>query len=278
MGQVSNASSESAATQVGRPSAGLGRDVDLLRALASPEARRAGGLGVNRLAEITGREKSQVSRALRALASVGFVARDPETRRYAIGWQLIALTAGSPEMHMLEEARGPMDDLLSELDESVHLCVLYGTDVMTLITQFPHGRRAPGLTAPVVPAYQTSAGRVLLSDHSEAQLAAKFAGTDFSIAGPTARVRNVADLADTIRDVRETGYATVDEELRSGVVGASAPVRDHTGQVRAALNVSAQKSRVTDLDTMGRTTARAARRLSHALGWVDSPLDALGLS
>ncbi|SEE17682.1 IclR family transcriptional regulator [Ruania alba] len=255
-------------------SGGLRRDVDLLRALASPEARRAGGLGVSRLAEITGREKSQVSRALRALATVGLVARDPENRRYQIGWQLFALTAGSEEMHMLEEARGPMDDLLTQIDESVHLCVLHGTDVMTLVTQFPHGRRAPGLTAPVVPAHRTSAGRVLCSDHTEKQLALRFADVDLASEHRISRVHSMSDLSAEVARIRQQGYATVDEEWEIGLVGASAPVRNGTGHVVAALNVSARKERVADLDALGRTTARAATALSHALGWAARPYGA----
>lgn len=252
-------------------SGGLARDLDLLRALASPEARRLGGVGVSRLAEITQREKSQVSRALRALAAAGLVARDPESRRYQIGWQLVALTAGSQEMHMLEEARRPMDALLTEVNESVHLCVLYGTEVMTLVTQFPRGRRAPGLTAPVVPAHRTSAGRVLLGDHTRKQLDQRFAGVDVTT-GPAGRVNSLDELAAEVAQARAVGYATVDEELEHDLVGASAPVRDDTGKIVAALNVSARKERLTDLDAVGRATARAAQDLSQAVGWAEPAL------
>lgn len=248
-------------------SGGLTRDLALLRALASPEARQVEGLGVSRLAAITGREKSQVSRALRALASAGLVARDPETRRYQVGWQLVALTAGSPEMHMLEEARRPMAALLSEIGESVHLCVLHGTEVMTLITQSPRGRRAPGLTAPAVPAYLTSAGRSLLSDRTEHQLSLRFAGATFD--AEHGRVHNLEDLTAEVAQVRAQGYAVVDEEFEKGLVGASAPVLGENGKIVAALNVSARKERLPDLDSTGRATARAARELSRALGWFE---------
>jgi DNA-binding IclR family transcriptional regulator len=80
---------------VARPQGhGLRRDLDLLEALASPEAQRAGGLGVVRLAQLTGREKSQVSRALKALAEEGIVERDPDTLGYRLGWRLFSLVAG----------------------------------------------------------------------------------------------------------------------------------------------------------------------------------------
>ncbi|MER6899364.1 helix-turn-helix domain-containing protein, partial [Amycolatopsis sp. NPDC000740] len=50
---------------------GLVRDVDLLEVLALPEARD--GLGVSRVAELSGRDKAQVSRALATLADAGLV-------------------------------------------------------------------------------------------------------------------------------------------------------------------------------------------------------------
>jgi DNA-binding IclR family transcriptional regulator len=60
----------------------------------------------------------------------------------------------------------------------------------------------------------------------------------------------------------------VSEEFEAGLVGVSAPVRDFRGRVVAALNISAPKARFGDrLDEAGRTTARAATRVSTLLGW-----------
>jgi len=49
----------------------LRRGTEILVALGSDEAVERGGLGVVRIAELVGREKSQVSRALSALAASG---------------------------------------------------------------------------------------------------------------------------------------------------------------------------------------------------------------
>src|ERR671937_1288542 len=61
----------------GAGSSGLRRDLELLWGLASDDARSRGGLGVVRLADLVQRDKSQVSRALRALEEVGLVERHP---------------------------------------------------------------------------------------------------------------------------------------------------------------------------------------------------------
>jgi DNA-binding IclR family transcriptional regulator len=65
----------------------LRRIVEILEALGTPEAAREGGLGVVRVAELVGREKSLVSRALGALAAERLVERDPrlEVARRELG-------------------------------------------------------------------------------------------------------------------------------------------------------------------------------------------------
>ncbi|MEI6231372.1 MAG: IclR family transcriptional regulator C-terminal domain-containing protein [Actinomycetes bacterium] len=43
---------------------------------------------------------------------------------------------------------------------------------------------------------------------------------------------------------RDKGYATADEEFGLGLMGVSAPVRDHTGRIVAAINVNATRSQI----------------------------------
>ena len=57
-------------------SAGLRRDIELLQVLGRHEVEHRSGLGVIRIAELAGREKTQVSRALATLAEQGLVAAE----------------------------------------------------------------------------------------------------------------------------------------------------------------------------------------------------------
>ncbi|MGR9902790.1 helix-turn-helix domain-containing protein, partial [Escherichia coli] len=54
-----------------RNSSGLARDIEILEILGSAEAVTGGGLGVSRVAQITGRDKAVVSRSLTTLADAG---------------------------------------------------------------------------------------------------------------------------------------------------------------------------------------------------------------
>jgi len=246
-----------------RPGHGLRRDLDLLEALASPEAQRAGELGVVRLARLTGREKSQVSRALKALAEEGVVERDPDTLGYRLGRRLFSLVARTVEDRLVRAAEPVMRDLSAELEETNHLCVLHEEEVLTLLSVSGHSFRVHGWEGRGVPAHCTSAGRVLLLDASPDDLYVRFSE-------PVAHT--LPELWAKIRQARRDGYALVREEFEEGLVGVSAPIRDFRGRVAAALNVSAPAARLGErLDAAGRVTAEAAARISAQLGWDEDP-------
>ncbi|MFG1645579.1 IclR family transcriptional regulator [Amycolatopsis sp. NPDC049252] len=248
------------------PGHGLRRDLDLLEALASPEAQRAGGLGVVRLAQLTGREKSQVSRALKALAEEGIVERDPDTLGYRLGWRLFSLVARTTDDRLVRAAEPVMHALSADLEETSHLCVLREQEVLTLLSVSGHSFRAHDWEGRGVPAYCTSAGRVLLLDASPDELYVRF--PDFDAGDPRSEVRTLPQLWAKIQECRRDGFAGVHEEFEEGLAGVSAPVRDFRGRVVAALNVSAPAARLADrLEAAGRSTAEAAAQVSEHLGF-----------
>jgi DNA-binding IclR family transcriptional regulator len=244
----------------------LERMIDILTALGEPESTRNGGLGVVRVSELVGREKSQVSRALRTLAGAGLVERDGATREYRLGWRLFALAARVGDQRLLALSPPVLHELVAALGETAHLTVLDGGDVVTVLSQAsPSVVRAIEWTGRAVPAHATSAGRALLLDHDAASLRALFGGRELAAAGPHAP-RDVAELARRIAQARERGYAVVDEEFEAGLVGVAAPVRDFRGRIVAALNVSAPKFRLGRLHEAGRAVRAAADELSGRLG------------
>jgi IclR family KDG regulon transcriptional repressor len=249
------------------------RGVETLLALADEEAQRSGGLGVTRIADMVGREKSQVSRALKVLAEYGLVERNRDAPTYRLGWRIFTLAQLAGEPRVIEEAAPILRDLVDSLSERVHLSVLQGAEVLTLLSESPsRAVEAVGWVGRVTPAYCTSAGFALLMDHTPEQLERLFAGISFDRVAPNT-VRNVRQLAKRLETARENGYALADEEFESGLVAAAAPVRDPSGRVLAALNVSAPKFRFADQIESAALEIRAgAEALSLTLrGAPDQP-------
>jgi IclR family transcriptional regulator, KDG regulon repressor len=254
-----------------RADTSLGRGLDILLTLGSPDATENGGMGVVRIAEHVGREKTQVSRALKTLARYGLVDRDPKTLDYRLGWRVFALAARSGQQRLIEEARPICEALVARLGETAHLSVLDGPEVVTLMSKLsPSAVHANDASRRSTPAHCTASGRALLLDHSEALLAGLFPGRRLPVPGPRAP-RTRAELWRRIQSAREAGFALSDEEYEAGLVSVAAPVRDFRGRIVAALNVSGPKFRSgRELEASGAVVRDAADELSVQLGWEES--------
>ncbi|MGI8829398.1 MAG: IclR family transcriptional regulator [Candidatus Limnocylindria bacterium] len=247
----------------------LRRALALLDALASDDAISHGGWGVNRLAAHQGRDQSQVSRTLRVFADAGFVERDADTMAYRIGWHVFALAARAADQRLIAAGAPILRRLVEkDLGERIHLSVLQGSEVLTVLTESPpHAVQTVAWAGRLVPAHNTSSGRALLIDLERAEIQRLFDGVAFGDGGPNAP-RDVDELYERILTARADGYAVVNEEFEPGLVAAAAPVRDFRGGVIAALNVSAPKFRLwTRLPLAGQAIKSAADELSAELGW-----------
>ncbi|MDR2322937.1 MAG: IclR family transcriptional regulator [Microbacterium sp.] len=272
-----------------RNSSGLARDIEILDLLGGGEAMREGGLGVLRVAQLTGRDKAAISRALATLADAALIERDDATQLYRLGGRLYALAARTLESRMVAICRPYLKRVAQSTRETTHLCVLRGGNVLTIMSELsPHEFRTTGWEGVTTAAWRTPSGRVLLSDWDRSSLERWYAehGHDLPIVGPAdplmteagfsvlptppadkAVITDFDTLLEELSRIRSQGFALLDEELEGGVVGASAPVFDLNGRIIAAINVSAPKIRMGDrLPTLGRYVAEAAAALSEQLG------------
>ncbi|MFG1699845.1 IclR family transcriptional regulator [Nonomuraea sp. NPDC049309] len=247
-------------------SAGLRRDLEILEVLAGHgDDRDADGFGVSWIAERLGREKSQVSRALRSLELEGMVERDPLTRRYRLGWRLFALAARTQHARLVRLAAPYVRRLAAAFDEDAYLCVLRGSMVLTLLSvpsSRAYHRVWEGVSVPVIMA---GAGRSLLADWDDDRVRELLNATLPS--GLDSAVSSEEQWLAAIEQVRTAGYAISDTELDDSEIAVSAPVRDHRGLITAALSVSvtraAGRSR---LHEIGGIVAQTAAEFSIALG------------
>src|SRR3954447_1964810 len=251
------------ATVVADTATGLRRGLRVLEALDSDEARSAGGLGVLRLAELLGQDKSQVSRTLRTLDEHGFVDRDPGSRAYRLGWTLLGVAARAGDAALVAAAEPVVRSLARSLGERVHLSVLRGAEVLTVLSESSaRALEAVALAGTSVPAYCTSAGYALLVDDD---VPAALAGVGFTQRA-SKTPRSAAEVADRIELTRQRGYAVADEDFEDGLIGIAAPVRDGRGLVTAAVNVSGPAFRLSPrLDETGAIVVDAAARITAVL-------------
>jgi IclR family transcriptional regulator, pca regulon regulatory protein len=135
-------------------------------------------------------------------------------------------------------ARPHLAELVAVTGESSSMAQLDGSDIVyvarvavpKLITlRVEIGTRFP--------AAQTSQGKVLLAALSPDDLETVL-GQPSRAGLPPYIGRTPEQLRAELTEVRARGWATADEELAPGVRSVAVPVRDGTGAVRAAMNVT----------------------------------------
>jgi IclR family pca regulon transcriptional regulator len=135
-------------------------------------------------------------------------------------------------------ARPHLEALVGRTGESSSMAQLDGSDIVYVARV-----SVPKLIALRVeigthfPAVQTSQGKVLLAALPPDQVAAALAQPSRSGLPPYIG-RPDGQLRDELAETRARGWALADEELAPGVRSVAVPVRDGTGSVRAAMNVT----------------------------------------
>src|SRR5689334_959497 len=138
-----------------------------------------------------------------------------------------------------------LEQLVERVHESSSVSVLDGNDVV-YVARVPTKRimRIGISVGTRFPAYATSMGRVLLAGRSDDWL-----DTYLGTVQLTAITRRTIDDPKRLRAellrIRRQGWALVDQELEEGLRSIAAPIRDASGDVVAAVNVSAHASRGT---------------------------------
>ena len=242
------------------------RGLEVLLSLGSDAAVEQGALGVTRIAEMLGREKSQVSRTLKTLAEFGLVDRDPETRGYRLGWRIYALASVAGERLLLDAGRPVLQQLVNEFGERAFLSVRHGAESITILSESAPTRvQTSGWIGRTAPLYCTAVGRVLLADEPDEAVLRILASLPMESVGPNTATSPEAFMV-RLEETRRSGFAIADEELESGLLSVAAPVRDPQGHIVAAVNISGPAYRFrAHLDGSGERLIDAANSLSAAM-------------
>ncbi|WP_030422926.1 IclR family transcriptional regulator C-terminal domain-containing protein [Streptomyces sp. SCSIO 75703] len=208
--------------------ASLARGLTVLTAFG--EGRSA--LTLTQVAEATGLARATARRALITYEWAGLVAPGPG-RTFTLTPGVLSLGFPPLSRTSLPRIAEPhLAALAGRVRESASLAVLSETGEEIQYTARASAGRVMSARVALgsrLPAYATSLGRVLL------------AGLPADARPPAP----AAGLPRLLEEVRERGYALVDEELEAGLRSLAVPVRDRTGRAVAALNVAMHAARRT---------------------------------
>lgn len=220
------------------------RGLALLHSVIEAELGSVGYPSNAQLADRIGLDQAQASRMLKDLAAQGLVQRDEQARGWRIGPMYFALAAAAGDRHLLVSARLLLRGLVARWHEPAWLSVLSQNTALTVEAQLSHWSSNVAATVGArSPVWCTGPGRALLLDHSEAELAQLLADVDFIGGGPRA-ARDIATLARYNAADRTEGVVIADREFEHDVIDFSAPVRNESGSIVAALSLAVPRFRL----------------------------------
>lgn len=217
------------------------RGLAVIRAFSGGTGRRT----IGALAQSTGLSRAAVRRCLYTLHQLGYVGVD-EGRHYVLRPRILTLGyAFLSSSSLVVSAKPLLEQVSATVHESCSMAVLEG-DSIVYVARSASSRRLMSIDLGVgsrLPAYCTSMGRVLLAGLAGNELDSYFA-TLVPIAYTERTVTKRDELRRILHDVTRDGFALVDQELEIGLRSMAVPVRDLSGNVVAALNISTHASRV----------------------------------
>jgi DNA-binding IclR family transcriptional regulator len=227
-------------------------------------------LSLAKLATRTGIPRATVFRLLRTLEEEGFLVK--EDGEYRPGFKCFVIgSVAAASIDLRKEAYASLVALRDATGETTQIAILDSWQVVYLervLSPQAVGYMTSRAGA-ILPAYCTGLGKVLLAYRPEAEVAAWAATQIFKAHTPTT-LTSVEKLMESLRAIRERGYGTDEQEREVGVRCIAAPIRNHDGEVVAAISVAGPAERMprrlVGSEMAGQVVA-AAHAVSRRLGY-----------
>jgi IclR family pca regulon transcriptional regulator len=231
-------------------------------------------LTVSEIAQVAGLTRAAVRRFLLTLTELGYVYG--KNNRFELTPQVLELGYSYLSALSFPDVALPrLEKLVAETAEASEGAILDRGDIVYVV-------RVPGPSLMTIavnvgarqPAHATAMGRVLLANLPPTDFEDYLRKYELTPVLP----RTITDpdvLRAELKKVREEGFALVDQELEEGLIAVAVPIRDRTGTVRAAVNLSTHIGRksVDDLlglvPTLQETATSIELGLRHSMNWTD---------
>ncbi len=231
-------------------------------------------LGIADIADELGMSRSTTHRYVITLVALGYLEQGA-SRKYRLGLRVTDLGMSALNSTGLREHSHPyLEELRQRTSYTTSLSVLDGADVLYIdrARSFRRGQNKIDLglhPGSRLPAYCSSMGKILLAYLPEREQQDLLAELKLTKRGPNT-ITNKKALRDELDEVAEAGFAVNDEELAPELHAISAPVRNESREVVAAVNMAAHSSMISLeelVDGLGPHLVATADRISASLGY-----------
>jgi IclR family transcriptional regulator, pca regulon regulatory protein len=231
--------------------------------------------GIAEMAEELGMSRSTTHRYMSTLAALGYLEQERIFPKCQLAPGVVDLGIKALDSIGLREcSRACLESLRRETSLASSLAVLCGQQVLLVdhIQGSHRGQFRIGLRLAAgsqLPVHCTALGKLLVAYLPQEGQDRLVSGLKPFRSGPRTIMSKKA-LRNELRRIRLEGLAVEDEEFTDGLVALAAPVRDGSGDVRAALGIVAPTSMLTAEELRGKFTPQ----IVVVASWLFTQLDA----
>lgn len=246
--------------------AALERGLDVLEVFS----RESPSLSMTEIAERAGLSKSTAFRVAFTLEELGYLNRDPETKRYRPGLKVLRLGFSAlNSLEMGQIAQPFLKTLSAQSGNTTNMTIRDEKDIVYVARNKTQEILSLDLhLGSRLPVYCTSQGKAQLVDLSRQEVEELLGPGPYPKLGPNT-ITTLDGLMNELDRIQRQGYAINDQELAAGIRSVAAPVRGSERKVIAAINISvpsARASRQEMEEILAPMVIQTARQISLALG------------
>jgi DNA-binding IclR family transcriptional regulator len=226
-------------------------------------------LSIKEIQEETHLNRTTLFRILYTLRHQGVLELDPKTGRYQLGMKIVHLASLLLQRLDIKTIAQPyLKELQNMTNETVHLVVL-SNDLAAFVDKIAENEDINtgayiGWTAPL---YCTASGKLLLSVKEDSWIDKYIDKTSFK--RYTDNTLGKEGIRSNIDYIRKRGYSTDAEEMVEGLTCYAAPIKNHFGEVIAAVSVSGATTRmVKNKDTIVSQLLNQTSRITDSISKI----------
>lgn len=201
-------------------------------------------LSLSEIAALTGFDMSATQRFTFTLAALGYLFKDPDSRKYELSPKLLDFTYHYLTSNELVSRATPyLQQLGSETEEATNLTVLDDTDIVFVLRIVSRNVfNAHVITGSRLPAYCTAPGLAILATFEDGEIDDILSRTNL-VAYTSATVYQPRKIKERIAQIRKQGYAHTEDEYFVSDISTAAAITNAHGRAVGAVNIAVARPR-----------------------------------
>lgn len=225
-------------------------------------------LSLSEIAALTELDNSAAQRFTYTLSALGYLVKDPATRKYELSVRLLDFTYHYLASNELVHRAAPvLQSLARDTEEVCNLTVPDGADIVFVQRIVSRNVLVPNvIVGSRLPAYCTAPGLAVMSTWTADEVAEVLARSEL-VKHTQRTVTDPRRIKARLARIREAGYAHTEDELYPDDISTAAPVLDASGRAIGALNIAVSRARW----NAARDEPRLASLLRTAAASISAP-------